>query len=243
MKISVLMPTYRCPAELFEKALLSVLTQTHRDFEIIIKDGDFENPAINNPRIGGLIAQSDKILYEVSPENADRANKQNSYYEALNQCIKLSTGDILTVLSSDDERGDDRTLERVSEQFQKHGPQPLCLYGVCEWITRDGQHICFKQPPVIPVTWDVILNDFPFYTPAVFWNRAVHDKFGLFDAAHYPWCADLDFWLKTWRGIDSRFTPAVIGRYRVWEITQQGMNCLLAGTEGAAIVRKYRSCL
>jgi glycosyl transferase family 2 len=240
MKISVLMPTYKCPPELFEKALLSVLTQTHRDFEIIIKDGDFENPAINNPRIGGLIGQSDKIIYEVSPENADRKNFQNSYYEALNQCIKLSTGDILTVLSSDDERGPVCTLGRVNDLFVRHGPGPFCLYGVCEWIERDGKHIVFKQPPSIPVTWDNILTDNPFYTPSLFWNREVFTKFGLFDTT-FPWCSDLDFYLKTWREIDSAFITHVVGRYRHWEVSQQRDNGLLAGAEGTRILEKWRA--
>ena len=241
VKISILMPTYKCPADLFEKALLSVLTQTHQDFEIIIKDGNTEDPTINNPRIGGLIGQSDKIIYEVSPENADRANHQNSYYEALNQCIKLSTGDILTVLSSDDERGGPCTLKRINDVFEKHGPGPLCVYGACEWIERDGKHICFKQPPSIPVTWDNILTDNPFYTPSLFWNRAVFDKFGLFDATNFPWCADLDFYLKTWRGIDSTFISYIVGRYRHWEVSQQRDNGLLAGAEGTKILEKWRA--
>lgn len=241
MKISILMPTYKCPAELFEKALLSVLTQTHQDFEIVIKDGDTENPAINNPRIGGLVGQSDKIIYEVSPENADRANRQNSYYEALNQCIKLSTGDILTILSSDDERGGPETLQYVNEQFEHCGPAPLCLYGACEWINRVGEHLCFKQPPVLPVTFDEILRDNPFYTPSIYWNRTVFDKFGLFDAKNFPWCADLEFYLKTWRGIESKFTPEVIGRYRHWEVSQQRDNGLLAGAEGTRILEKWRA--
>lgn len=241
MKISVLMPTYRCPSELFEKALLSVLDQDYSNYEIIIKDGDTENPAINSPRIRDLIESNNNIVYEVSPESADRANRQNSYYDALNRCIQISDGDIFTVLSSDDERGGPDTLRHVSDQFEQHGNTPLCLYGVCEWINRTGEHIAFKQPPVLPVTFDVILNDFPFYTPAVFWNRAVHDKFGLFDATNFPWCADLDFWLKTWRGIDSGFTPEVIGRYRHWEVSQQRDNGLLAGAEGTRILEKWRA--
>jgi glycosyltransferase involved in cell wall biosynthesis len=241
MKISILMPTYRCPAELFEKALLSVLTQTHRDFEIIIKDGDTEHPAIKNPRIGGLIGQSDKIVYEVSPENADRTNHMNSYYAALNRCIQMSTGDVLTVLSSDDERGNPDTLEYVNGYFEQYGPTPLCLYGVCEWINRAGEHLCFKRPPVPSVTFDEILRDNPFYTPSLFWNRAVFDKFGLFDAENFPWCADLDFYLKTWRGISSVFTPEVIGKYRHWEVSQQRDNGLLAGAEGTRILEKWRA--
>ncbi len=242
MKISILMPTYKCPPELFEKALQSVFDQTHQDYEIIIKDGNLDQPFFTSQRLDYLTRQhSDKIKSLTAPESANREKHQNSYYEALNWCIEHSTGDILTVLSSDDERGPVDTLSLVNEKFEQHGPEPFCLYGACEWIDREGNNICYKQSPVLPVTWDDILRDNPFYTPSLFWNRAVFDKFGLFDAENYPWCADLDFYLKTWRGIDSQFTPAVIGRYRHWEVSQQRDNGLLAGAEGTRILEKWRA--
>jgi hypothetical protein len=239
--ISILMPVYNCPPDLLEKALVSVFKQTHTDWEIIIKDGCTEKPAVLDNSICAILEDhEDKINYILSPESADRANRQNSYYEALNWCIEHSTGDILTVLAGDDERGGPFVLEHVQDEFEKHGPSPLCLYGVCEWVNHAGEHLAYKQPPRLPVTFDVILNDFPFYTPAVFWNRAVHTRFGLYDT-QYPWCADLDFWLKTWRGIDSAFTPEVIGKYRHWEISQQRDNGDLAGQEGTRILEKWRA--
>ncbi len=239
MLVSVLMPIYKCPVDLLEKSIQSVIRQTHQDFEIIIKDGDPWNPAVDSPAICNLIKSlGNRCKYAVSVENADRANRQNSYYSALNQCIELSRGEILTVLSGDDERGGPFVLEHVNREFEQHGSSPFCLYGACEWVNAAGEHIAFKQPPILPVTFDVILNDFPFYTPAVFWNRAVHDKFGLYDE-QYPWCSDLDFWLKTWRNIDSKFTPEVIGKYRHWEISQQRDNGLLAGAEGRKIIDKW----
>lgn len=241
MKISILMPTYKCPPELFEKALMSVFRQVYDDYEIIIKDGDEENPAIHNPRIMNIYnAYPDKMDYWCAAETANRENKQNSYYEALNYCIEKSTGDILTVLSSDDEHGDHFTFKHVNDEFMDHGSGPFCLYGACEWINREGKHIYYKQPPVNPVTFEDILRDNPFYTPSIFWNRAVFDKFGLFDT-NFPWCADLDFYLKTWRGIDSKFTPEVIGRYRQWEVSQQRDNGLEAGQEGTKILEKWRA--
>jgi hypothetical protein len=239
--ISILMPVYNCPPDLLEKALVSVFKQTYADWEIVIKDGNIYKPAIQSPKICSLIkTPNTKVKYFCEPESADRANRQNSYYEALNWCIENSKGDILTVLAGDDERGGPFVLEHVADEFEKHGPSSFCLYGACEWVNHAGEHLVYKQPPVLPVTFDVILNDFPFYTPAVFWNRAVHAKFGLYDTS-YPWSADLDFWLKTWRGIDSKFTPEVIGKYRQWSVSQQRDNGDLAGQEGTRILEKWRA--
>lgn len=242
MKISILMPIYNCPPDLLEKALISVFRQNHTDWEIVIKDGNPSRPAIYNRIIHSLTcAYQDRIKYYAAPEPADRENRQNSYYEALNWCIENSTGEILTVLAGDDQRGPRDTLSFVNQVFEEHEPGPFCLYGDCEWIDRDGSPICLKQPREIPVTFDTILTDFPFYTPSVFWNRAVHEKFGLYDSKNYPWCADLDFWLKTWRGIDSVYAGRVIGQYRQWEVSQQRDNGDLAGKEGSAILEKWRA--
>jgi len=242
VKISILMPTYNCPPELFEKALLSVFVQDYDDYEIVIKDGNIDQPAATSQIIRDLFGRnSDKIKYYAAVESADRENHQNSYYDALNWCIENSTGDILTVLSSDDERGDPDTLRYVNSLFELYGKVPMCLYGGCEWINRDGEHICFKQPPNPPIIFDDILRDNPFYTPSLFWNRAVFDKFGLFDAKNFPWCADLDFYLKTWRGIDGIYIPRIIGKYRHWEVSQQRDNGLLAGAEGTKILEKWRA--
>ena len=91
-------------------------------------------------------------------EAADRKTRQNSYYDALNTCIEHSTGDILTVLAGDDERGGPYVLEHVADEFEKHGPGPFCLYGACEWVNHEASILAYKQPPVLPVTFDVILK-------------------------------------------------------------------------------------
>ena len=238
MKISILMPIYRCPPDLLEKAVVSVVRQQFKDWELIVKDGDSSPDNKNREFFDDLSTYSGRITYYNTPESADRENRQNSYYEALNFCIQHSTGEILTALAGDDERGAPLTLECVHNAFEPHGSSPLCLYGACEWIDLAGEQICIKEPPQ-NVTFDTILTDFPFYTPAIFWNRAVHDKFGLFDTS-YPWSADLDFWLKVWRGIDSKYAPYVIGKYRQWETSQQRIHCVEAGREATAVMGRWR---
>ena len=248
MKISILMPTYECPSDLLEKSIISVALQTHFDWEIIIKDGSENHPATDDNRIRDLIGfleESKRGKYINSPDgpppDESGAFKHNGFYDALNRCVEASTGKILCLLCSDDERGNPDTLALVNEEFERHGPGPFCLYGACEWIDREGKYLETKVPPIVPVTFDVIMRDYPFYTPSIFWNRAVHDKFGLFDEKQWAWCADLDFWLRVWRGIDSQFTPRVIGKYRVWDTSQARSNSDLLGKEGTEILRRHRS--
>ena len=248
MKISILMPTYNIPTELLAIAITSVFQQTHRDFEIIIKDGCLSKPAVDAPYIQELIdGFGDKIKYILSPDGPPESERKlgvfSGYYWALNDCIKASTGDILSILCADDRRGGPDVLKHVNQEFEDHGPNPFLLYGLCEWIDRQGEHICYKQPPEIPVTFETILRDWPFYTPSLFWNRAVHDKFGLFDPENCPWTGDVEFWLRCWKGIDSKYTPELIGQYRQWETSHARDNGHYLGLEGSRIQKQYREAV
>lgn len=244
MKISMLMTTYNNPADLVEKSIMSVVNQTHQDFELLIKDGDVSHPATDSPTIRNLIESlGGKVKYTCSkdgpPPNECGHSTHNGPFEAINWCIRQSTGDILSFLSVDDERGEPTVLRDVHEEFELHGSTPFMLYGACEWINRQGRHIAFKQPPIVPITFEGLLYDYTLYTPSIFWNRAVNEKFGVFDEEHYKWCGDLDFWLRVWRGIDTKFTPKVIGKHRRWEVSLSHDNEDIMQVESLGIQIKY----
>jgi glycosyltransferase involved in cell wall biosynthesis len=204
---------------------LSVVNQTHQDFEIILKEGCVDNPVGNNPRIAALIESlGSKIKYTVSPDGQLKEQnsfyKHNGFYQALNECVLASTGDLITLLASDDERGPSDTLAYVNERFEQHGPAPFFLYGQCEWVDADNNPLEIKEPAVIPMTREALIDAYTLYTPALFWNRMVHRQFGLFDELNCPWCADLDFWLRCWNAIDTEYAPRILGRYRIWGVSQ-----------------------
>jgi glycosyltransferase involved in cell wall biosynthesis len=244
VKISILMPTYDCPPDLLEKSILSVFEQTHTDVELIVKDGCISNPAISDPRVRNLISRlGSKVTYILSPDGPPPEEsgffKHNGFYQALNECVNASTGEVLSLLCSDDDRGDSETLAFVNAEFEKHGDSPFFLYGITEYIDTDDKTTLTIQPPIVPITYEGLLKAYTLGTPAFFWNRAVHDKFGLFNAGECPWSADLEFWLRCWRGMNSKFVPRVLGRYRVWGISQCVENQKLVSIETARILEKH----
>lgn len=223
-KISVLMATFNNPPILVERSIKSVMAQTHQDFEIIIKDADLDHPAINHPGIRSLLNElGPKVTYILAPDGKPHGSEGTGYfghigfYEAINQMCKTATGDILTIQNADDERGPVDTLAYVSEEFEKHGPSPFFMYGQCEWVDFDNVAIETRTPP--DMTFEKLKEAFTLYIPAFFWNKAVHEKFGYYDES-LIWAADLDFWLRCWRGMDTMNAPRVIGRYRQWAISQ-----------------------
>ena len=243
MKISILMPTYDCPPHLMVKSLGSIVNQTHQDFEIIIKDGCVDNPAINDSGVQELInSLGSRVKYILSPDGPSSEvsgfYKHNGFYEALDACVEASTGDVLSLLCSDDETGESDTFEYVNQIFTSQGSTPSLVYGQCEWINADGSHNGYKTPPS-SITYEQLLSAYTLYTPALFWSKSIHDRFGLFDYENFSWCADLDFWLRCWKDIQTTFAPKVLGKYRTWETSQCLKNNLLVGAETTVLQRKH----
>lgn len=245
MKISMLMPAYNCPIELLERAVISVMGQTHKDFEIVIKDGNPARPACFSARFGKLANElGSKLKYIVSLDSRDDKKGRSGFYQALNVCMTEATGDVFSFLAGDDERGDADVLVVANERFEAYGSRPFLLYGDCERINKDGSHysvVCpgSGQQVSNPVTFDELLRDNRLLTPAVFWNRAVFEKFGLFDES-LDWVADYEYWLRIWRGIDKEYIPKSMGRYRIWEVSEQFKNCAQTGIQTQAFIGRYR---
>lgn len=245
MKISMLMPVYSCPPELLEKAIVSVMEQTHADFEIVIKDGDSTNPAIDNSRFTELRKElGSKLIYELSLDSRDSERGRSGFYQALNVCTTKATGDIFSFLAGDDERGESDVLAIVNERFEKHGPSPFLLYGDYEKINKDSSYHSVVHPGSgqqvsNPVTFEELLCDNRLLTPAVFWNRAVYEKYGLFDES-LDWVADYEYWLRIWRGVDKEYVPRTMGRYRIWEVSEQFKNCVQTGIQTQEFITRYR---
>jgi glycosyltransferase involved in cell wall biosynthesis len=235
VRISILMPTYECPPELLEKAVISVLKQTHQDVELILKDGSVNKPAVENARIAALVESAgSKVRYLLESDGSPRSL---GFYPALNACLEASTGSILTFLGADDECADDETLAFVNTEFENHLSSPFLIYGIVEHIDSESKHLHNWESPV-PVTYENMLSGAgAVATPAVFWNREVHHKFGMFDVS-YPWAADFDFWTRCWRGTETKFVPRVLGRYRHWEVSGNASHLPQCEAEWRAIQKK-----
>lgn len=88
-----------------EKAIKSVLNQTHKDIEYIIIDGnstDGTKEIIESyrDRISTYISEPDKGMYD-----------------AINKGLKLATGDAIGFMHSDDEFYDDTVVASVVQRF------------------------------------------------------------------------------------------------------------------------------
>ena len=92
MKLSIITVTYNSEKTLRD-TIESVLSQTYTDYEYIIVDGASKDNTIN-------------IVKEYEPKFEGRmrwiSEPDKGIYDAMNKGIKMSTGDVVSIINSDD---------------------------------------------------------------------------------------------------------------------------------------------
>jgi len=177
MKISVITPTFNSEKTI-AKNVESVLKQSYKDFEHIIID----NLSSDNT------LEIVKKLYKDSPINLRIiSEKDNGISEAFNKGINIASGDILTMLNSDDYYYSDNIFEKVIEGFRKL--QTLVFHG--DVLFNDPKYGSYLRKPYK-------LNNFktmPLNHPTMFIRKEVYDLVGLFDTS-YRYSMDFEFYCR-----------------------------------------------
>ncbi len=106
MKISVITVCLNSEKTI-ERTINSLIEQTHDNIEYIVIDGNSKDNTINI-----IKSYSNHIDYFIS-------EKDRGLYSALNKGIKASTGDIISILHSNDIFYNDDVLKKINNIFEK----------------------------------------------------------------------------------------------------------------------------
>jgi glycosyltransferase involved in cell wall biosynthesis len=162
--ISIITITYNS-AKYLEATIKSVIDQEYPNVEYIIVDGGSTDSTINvikkyEGRISKWISEPDRGISD-----------------AMNKGIRMSSGDIVGILHSDDFYADPTVLGRIAGVFS-HAPHINALYGIQDYIDpvtgitiltwgRDADPSEIKKRMYIP-------------HPTLFVRKKVYDEIGLF---------------------------------------------------------------
>ncbi len=117
MKISVIVPSFNSVSTL-ELAIKSVLTQSHRDFELIVMDGGSQDGTREL-----LERYNSQITFWQS-------EKDKGTTDAMNAGFQKSTGELITFLCSDDRIYNDQVFGRVIQEFENHPETEVLCAGL-----------------------------------------------------------------------------------------------------------------
>lgn len=204
MRISICIPAYH-REQMLCQAILSILTQQDPDFEIVIRDDDFEHPVSADLEVQRLFQFcGSRLIYLVDNSHI------GTFSGVANAVLKRATGDILYLMGSDDLLAPG-ALHSVREVFENERfGGPVWLYG--KTVSVDS-HLRRTGIDGEPTTYESMLEKNRIGCPAVFWNRQMMNMAGTFDS-RYKWAADYEMWLRFWGISQPIFLDRELGIFR-----------------------------
>lgn len=185
--VTVLMPVFNAERHL-RAAIDSILSQTLRDFELlIVDDGSTDGSA-------AIVAG-----YDDSRIRVERFRENRGLSAALNHGLAQATSPLVARQDADDVSRPDRLAVQVAALRRDSG---LALLGSqARALDEDGRTIGEVDRPLdeVSVRWYALLDN-PFIHTAVIFRRDAAVQGGGFDAAFDPFSQDYALWWRILRG-------------------------------------------
>lgn len=224
-KVSIITPSFN-QGKYLEDTILSVVTQSYPNLEYIIVDGGSKD---NSLEIIKKYTEKYKFIKWVSESDAGQSN-------AINKGFKLSTGDIVAWLNSDDTYCSDSIANAV-DFFYSNSDLDL-MYGNANIIDEKG---IFKEKFSLVENYNLErlknINIF-IMQPTTFWKREVFDKVGFLDESLY-YTMDWDFWIRIGNCCKVGYNNKVIANTREYLSTKTFDGGFRRFKEIKMILRRY----
>lgn len=169
MKISVVTVCFNSAATL-SNTLESVLSQTYPFIEMVIKDGGSKDDTLD-------------IIKHYEPLFKGRlkwkSEKDGGIYDAMNEGIKMTTGDVVGILNSDDYFTSSDVVEKIADCFSKHSID--AVYGDIHFVRQGNpQKIArYYSSKMFRPFW--LRFGFMPAHPSFYVRRNVYEKAGLYN--------------------------------------------------------------
>lgn len=171
--ISIITVTYNSQKTIRD-TIQSVLRQTCKEIEYIIVDGASSDGTMD-------------IVKEYEPLFDGRmhyvSEPDSGIYDAMNKGIKMSSGDVVGIINSDDFFTNNDVLEAVAESFNNNDID--ALYGDIHFVKSDNLEQCtryFSSKYFRP--WLLRFGFMPAH-PSFYCRKTVYEKYGLYDLEYH----------------------------------------------------------
>jgi len=200
-KISIVTPSYN-QGQFLERTILSVLNQNYPNLEYIIIDGGSTDGSVE------IIKKYEKyIAYWVSEKDSGQA-------DAINKGLRISTGQILAYLNSDDTYAP-AALNNMVQYLTGH-PDIDAIYGICNIIDENDQIVNQWHPAEFDIRALVRSGISTIPQQTVFFRRHILEKIGFLDTS-LRHAMDYEYWIRTGKKFRVQKTPYVLANFRVHE--------------------------
>jgi glycosyltransferase involved in cell wall biosynthesis len=214
LKVSVITATYNSAATV-EDTLRSVIDQDHPDIELIVIDGGSTDATLSildkyRDRITRLVSESDRGIYD-----------------ALNKGIALATGEIVSILHSDDFYINEGVIAAYVKVF--HHSQADAVYADLYYVDRlNPQKIIRKWKSGQHTPSSFYYGWMPPH-PTFFVRREIYNRYGTFDLS-FKTAADYELMLRfiLKYKISLSYLPAYTVKMRMGGVSNAGIKNRIA---------------
>jgi glycosyltransferase involved in cell wall biosynthesis len=183
MKISIITATFNSGATLRD-TIQTVLTQTYREIEYIIIDGNSRDNTL-------------EIVREFEPYFDGRmkwiSEPDNGIYDAMNKGIRMATGDIIGILNSDDFYNDENVLADIVNAFGCKKTD--CVYGNLVFVDSAKPDKIVRRWIGSQYTPGAFLKGWHPAHPTFYARRTCFEQYGDFDLS-FEISADFELMLR-----------------------------------------------
>lgn len=197
--ISVIVPSFN-QGQYIEETILSIVGQEYPNLEILVIDGG----SIDNT-FEILEKYSDKLFYWHSKKDKGQA-------DAINQGIKLSCGEIICWINSDDMLLPGTLLD-VGKRLREHTNEAYLIYGAAVTIKQNNGAVISKTQSSIPFdAFKLTYHDF-LVQPSTFWTRKLFQCAGELDI-RYSYVLDWEWFIRASKVAKFEYVPRFYSLYR-----------------------------
>lgn len=185
--------------QFIERTVLSVLEQDYPNIEYIVMDGGSTDNTVEIL----MKKYEDRLIWRSEPDKGQS--------DAINKGLRMSTGDIVAYLNSDDtyKAG---AVSRVAEVFRQN-PNIDLVYGDCDIIDENEQKIGVFQG--VPTSFRKMLCTGRACIPqqTAFWRKSVIENISYFDES-FHFAMDTDFFIRILKRYKSLYVPINYANHR-----------------------------
>jgi len=163
MKISIITVCYNS-ALTIRDTFESVLNQTYSDIDYVVVDGNSSDETVSIIK---------KYKKKFSGRMRWISEIDNGLYDAMNKGIKMSTGEIIGILNSDDCYASNNVLKQVVDKILNNNIDSC--YGNLLYVKKNKPYRYWRSGP-----YESFISGWMPPHPAFFVKKEIYNKYGLF---------------------------------------------------------------
>lgn len=200
MKVTLITATYNSAKHL-EDCIRSVIAQTYPHIEYVIVDGGSADGTLD------IVRKYEKNISRWISE------KDRGMYDAINKGMKMSSGDIIGILNSDDMLASPDVIETIVRTFREK--EVDSLYGDLEYVDPVDTNKIYRIWKGKPYRRELFHYGWMPAHPTFYFRRSLLEKYGGYEN-HYFTAADYEFmarYLYKYR-VSSFYLPMLLVKMR-----------------------------